>query len=591
MLHNEQIKKTISTFIESQLPLYLELNYDKIAGKDISKFGRFLQLYYEWLEQSTPATIDDLAKDSIKAYKDFMISHLRPEDGNVWDTLIRLEYLKDVDNTRESLLKYIRSEFNPDLPMDILADRRKLVKRMKDLNRTRGTTSAFKIFFSIIFDKVAKIVMKQDHIFTTNANQWEKKSVIRVFQGGTLHSTDLPQFKGFYMVGQKSGAKSVVSEVTTVDIGNSLFTEFGIDKPTQSGTFSAGETLLAETEGGLPVYKTGTTEQLSAVVQNSFQGVTFTDVSTGGSGYYLDDVVTLGNVTNSEARVKKLTKGVIEGIKVTTGANNSVINFVNDYLTVYGLEGTFVVGKGIIGAESGATAVLRFKDTVFGETKYWIDNIVGVFRTDQVKGGEYSSEEIYYYDLDTSTKNEDIRMRADQIVRVCEVTATAESTTAPKSNIISPGVGYMSLPKLYITNSATDSLEPYGSDIGGIAEIEIVRYGLAGSTSTVSFRNTSTSTSDIRATATVTYGAEITYKGEDTLFKSNPSQGELAITDADYHTWWSYVVSASEPPELWKEQLKKFAHPAGMKVFADYLIDTTETSTTTTSTTVVNANA
>ena len=90
------------------------------------------------------------------------------------NSLINLEYFKDVDNTRESLLKHIRSEFNPDLPMDILADRRKLVKRMKDLNRTRGTTSAFKIFFSIIFDKVAKVVMQQDHIFTTKANQWEK---------------------------------------------------------------------------------------------------------------------------------------------------------------------------------------------------------------------------------------------------------------------------------------------------------------------------------------------------------------------------------------------------------------------------------
>ena len=66
MLHNEQIKKTISTFIESQLPLYLELNYDKVAGKDISKFGRFMQLYYEWLEQSNPATIDDLANSKSK---------------------------------------------------------------------------------------------------------------------------------------------------------------------------------------------------------------------------------------------------------------------------------------------------------------------------------------------------------------------------------------------------------------------------------------------------------------------------------------------------------------------------------------------
>ena len=52
--------------------------------------------------------------------------------------------------------------------------------------------------------------------------------------------------------------------------------------------------------GGLSVNKTGTDEQLKATVQNSFQGVTFTDASTGGSGYYLDDVVTLGTVTDSE---------------------------------------------------------------------------------------------------------------------------------------------------------------------------------------------------------------------------------------------------------------------------------------------------
>tara|TARA_R100000808_G_scaffold25095_2_gene61853 strand:+ start:7159 stop:8934 length:1776 start_codon:yes stop_codon:yes gene_type:complete len=590
MLHNEKIKKTISSFIESQLPLYVELHYDKFAGTNISKFGRFMQLYYEWLEKSYPATISDLNRESIKAYKDFMISHLRPEDGNLWNAIINLEYMKDVDNAKETLLRYIRSEFNPDLPMDVLADRRKLVKRMKDLNRARGTIPAFRMYFDIVFDKVSKVVMKQDHVFTTNDNDWEKKSVIRVLADSTLSASDMAQFKGYYMVGQTSGAKSVVSEVGDVGIGTINYKELGIDKPTQSGTFSAGEILLAETEEGSPVYKTGTTIQLKAIVQNSIQGVNFTDASNGGSGYYLDDVVTFGSSTNSEARIKKLTKGGIDGIKVTTGADNSVINFVNDYLTVYGMEGTFVVGKGIIGAESGATAVLRFKDNTFGENKYWIDNITGTFKTDHVKGGEYSSEEIYYYDLDTKTKNENIRMRADKIVKVCEVTATAESTTGTKSNIISPGVGYTSLPKMYITNSSTDSLQPHGSDIGGIEELEIIRYGLASSSSTVTFRDTSSGTNDIRAVGTVTYGAEITYGGEYTRFKSNPSQGEVAITDADYFTWWSYVVSASEPPEIWKEQLKKFTHPAGMKVFADYLIDTTKTITTDTSTTVVNAS-
>ena len=585
MLHNEKIQKTISTFIESQLPQYLELHYKKFSGTNISKMGRFIQLYYEWLEKSYSATIGDLSKTSINSYSDFMISHLRPEGSNIWDALIRLESFRDVDNTRETLLRHIRSEYNPDLPFDIKADRRKLVKLMKDLNRTRGTVPSFKSYFSLVFNKNAKVLMKQDHVFTTNANKWSKKTVVRVLQGGTLSGDDMEEFKGYYMVGQTSGAKAVIAGVTKIDLGSLTYRELQIDPETQTGTFNGGEVVLGETEGGLPVYKSGTTEQLIATIQNSFQGVTFTDASTGGSGYYLDDVVTLGTVTNAEARIKKLTKGKIEGIKVTTGADNSVINFVNDYLTVYGLEGTFVVGKEIIGAESGATATLRFKDTSGGETKYWIDNVKGNFLTDQVKGGEYSSEEIYYYDAGST--DESIRMRADKINRVCEVTATAESTTGTKSKLISPGVGYTALPKLYITNSASDSLQPYGTDIGGIEQIEIVRFGLARGSSSVSFRDTSSGSSGhIRATGTVTYGAEITYGGEDVLFKSNPSQREARVTDADFYTWYSYIVSASEPPETWKEQLKRFSHPAGMKVFADYLIDTTKTATTSTTTLV-----
>jgi len=656
MLHNEKIQKTISTFIESQLPLYLELHYNKFAGTNISKMGRFIQLYYEWLEKSYPATISDLSKSSINSYSDFMVSHLRPEDGNVWDTLIRLESFRDVDNTKETLLRYIRSEFNPDLPFDIKADKRKLVKRMKELNRTRGTVPAFESYFSLVYNKNPKVVMKQDHVFTTNANEWSKRSVIRVLQGGTLSGDDMAGFKGYYMVGQSSGAKAVVAGVEAVSIGNVVYRELEIDKETQTGTFSAGEILMAETEGGLSVNKTGTDEQLKATVQNSFQGVTFTDASTGGSGYYLDDVVTLGTVTDSLAKIKKLTRGQIEGIKVTSGTDNSVINFVNDYFAVYGLEGNFTVGKEIVGLESGARGVLRFKDVSGGQTKYWIDNISGTFRTDQVKGGEYSSEELTHGEVTALTKLTngsgystttglttkesgtgiglkvnvtlsgnainaisintagtgykvgDIieieggtvnataevtgvsteKMRADQVIRVCEVTASAESTTGTKSNLISPGVGYTSLPKLYISNLATDSIQPYGTDIGGIEEIEIVKFGLASGSSSVTFRDTSTGSSGhIRATGTVTYGAEITYGGEDTLFKSNPSEREARVTDADFFTWYSYVVSASEPPEVWKEQLKRFTHPAGMKIYADYLIDTEKTLTTTTSTKVV----
>ena len=85
MLHKDKIKRKISPFIHSQLPLYLDLHYDKVADGSISKFGRFMQLYYEWLETSYDATIEDFKFQSIQQVSDMAISDLHAENGNVYD--------------------------------------------------------------------------------------------------------------------------------------------------------------------------------------------------------------------------------------------------------------------------------------------------------------------------------------------------------------------------------------------------------------------------------------------------------------------------------------------------------------------------
>ena len=73
------------------------------------------------------------------------------------------------------------------------------------------------------------------------------------------------------------------------------------------------------------------------------------------------------------------------------------------------------------------------------------------------------------------------------------------------------------------------------------------------------------------------------------MLKSNVSDAESIVQDLDYYQWWSYKVRVSEDPNKWKGQLNKFAHPAGMRIFTDFTIDSSSTAEHTESTTVTNA--
>jgi len=577
MLHKDKIQRKISPFIHSQLPLHLDLHYDKVADGSISVFGRFMQLYYEWLETSYDATIDDFKFQSIQQVSDMAISDLHAENGNVYDRLVRLESFRDVDNTIYTLLQYIKSEYNPDLPSNTYADDRKLIKRIKEIYRARGTESVFSIFFRILYQKIPTVIYPKDSVFTSSDGDWKNTKSIRVVASGTITKDDHTSFKGYYIVGLTSGAKAVVESVHVGNIGSTIVTDLFLDMETGiTGTFGADEIVVVETNEGFAVNKTGTTTQLQAKIKPSAQGVTFTDK---GTGYYLDDVVTLANAQETTMVVEKLSEGQVEEFYtsgIVNGDAGTEVNFVNDYLEVYGIEGTFAQNDTLTGSVSGATATLRFIDG----NRYWIDGISGTFKTDDSEQGEYVAEEI------TSSAK---KLRADRLVSIADVSASATVIGANSVDVNSGGV-YRGVPKAYLTGATitTKLIKPYSTSTGGIDSVKVISKGLADSTSTVSFRTHDPHLPLIRATGTVTYGALVDHGGSLGKEKSNVS-GETYIQDLDYYQWWSYKVRVSEDPNKWRGQLNKFAHPAGMRVFTDFTIDSTSTSSQTTSTTVTNA--
>jgi hypothetical protein len=540
-----------------------------------------MQLYYEWLETSYDATIEDFKFQSIQQVSDMAISDLHSENGNVYDRLVRLESFRDVDTTIYKLLQYIKSEYNPDLPSNTYADDRKLIKRIKEIYRARGTESVFSIFFRILYEKIPTTIYPHNYVFTASDSDRKPQKSIRVKTSGSITIDDHESFKGYYIVGLVSGAKAVVENVLVRSIGTEIVTELYLDLETGiTGIFQSDEVVVVETNEGYVVNKTGTTDRLQAKITPSAQGITFTNK---GTGYYLEDTVTLANTQETTIVIKKLSEGAVDecytsGIAAEDAGKE--VNIVNDYLEVYGVEGSFSQNDTLTGSISGATAKLRFIDG----SRYWVDSISGIFKTDDSEQGEYIAEEV------TSSTN---RLRIDRLVTVCDVSASATVVGANLIDVNSGGVGYRGLPKAYLTEAtiATKIIKPYSTTVGGIDVVEVVTKGLADSTSTVTFRTHDSDLDDHlqRATGTVTYGALIDHGGFSGSLKSNVSDVDSVVQDLDYYQWWSYKVRVSENPTKWKGQLNKFAHPAGMKVFTDFTIDSTSTSEHDESTTVTNA--
>lgn len=353
MLHKDQITKKISPFIHSQLPLFLDLAHDVVSGKDISTFGRFIQLYYEWLETSYDASVNDFKLDSIDSYKDYKINGMMQETGNPYDRLVRLQSFRDVDNTTDTLLRYIRSEYVDDMPLNAKADRRKLVKRAKELYRIRGSEQSLYLIFKVLFDKNISIFYPRDYVFNPSDSSYEKNKAIRVQEIGSTYAVtddDFDQWKGYYAVGATSGAKAVIADIDYFGIGTDFVADFFLDEDTMSGTFAVDEEIEAQTTDGYSVDKTGTTTQLRAKIFPSIQGISFTE---NGTGYYPDDAITLSGTTGSEIVIKSLKKGQIEDVVLdpnNTGDSNykegDKIIFANTYAEVYDKIGTlFTVGS------------------------------------------------------------------------------------------------------------------------------------------------------------------------------------------------------------------------------------------------------
>ena len=291
--------RNTSALVESLLPDFLE-----VEGP---KFQAFVKAYYEWMEQS----------------------------GQVTDRSKNLLNYQDLDETAEEFLKYFKREILSQFPEDILANKKLVYKRIKDLYRSKGSEESYKLLFIILYDEEIDFYYPGQDILRASDGRWIKETSIRV----TKPFVGNPDQLSGNITGLRSNATAKVERVQ--NIFEDEIDSYEIFVTNINGTFLDGETI------------TNVQGDIQATIiskQGSLQNVIILD---GGSGHQRNDIVSISSAsgTGGRGRINVTDDGRIVSLSVTNAGSNfyrtdpvTIVNLTRQKFDVGGLQVNIIDG-------------------------------------------------------------------------------------------------------------------------------------------------------------------------------------------------------------------------------------------------------
>ena len=93
----------------------------------------------------------------VKAYYEYM-----EQEGKLQYELNNVEGYKDIDLTLESYIDYFRKTVLPSIPIDVLADKRLLVKTIRDFYQSKGTIDSYRFLFRALYNEDIEVNYPSD---------------------------------------------------------------------------------------------------------------------------------------------------------------------------------------------------------------------------------------------------------------------------------------------------------------------------------------------------------------------------------------------------------------------------------------------
>lgn len=324
------VKAKVSTVIEDQLPDFVR--------EDHNTFVLFLKSYYEYL-------------DGI-------------ENRN-------LENIRDIDNTLDEFIEFFAKEILNPIPKDILADKRLLAKRIKDLYLSKGNINSYKLLFRLLYDIPAEVYVPKGDLLRVSDGKFSRDTIIQVVDniGDTIE-----------LIGQtirQGTALASVENVLKYRFENKIITQIFVNPFSIVGTFNANDPIIGESniDG-------------STITADIESGVVKINLDDAGLYYEVGDKIKFISPDGSGAiaEVSVATSGSIKEIQIESkGSGYSIgdeVLFDNSNAGV-GLGGSLITARAVVTQIDADSILLENGDFMLDESAEEI-NIEG-FLTGGIK--------------------------------------------------------------------------------------------------------------------------------------------------------------------------------------------------------------
>lgn len=198
-----EFDKFISAAVAHQFPQFYQA--------EGPQFVAFVKAYYEWMEQS----------------------------GYVLDASSSLLEYKDIDTTIDQFMDSFKTEFLANFPAITAADKKTMVKRIKDFYEAKGSKQGMQLLFRLLFADDIEVYDPGLDILKASDGVWKLPKYIEV-----EHSPRSKTFIGFQITGSQSGATAFVESVYTTVINQRIIDVLNVSSI--QGNFEYGELITED---------------------------------------------------------------------------------------------------------------------------------------------------------------------------------------------------------------------------------------------------------------------------------------------------------------------------------------------------------
>lgn len=297
-----QIDTFITPLVKEQFPDFYK--------EDGPLFVLFAEEYYKWLETNNEIIGGKNVAGST-------IYHSR-----------NLANYGDIDRTIDEFIVYFKEKYLKGVDINVLTNKKLLVKSALDLFRSKGTERSIDLLFKLLFGTKVTVFTPGDNVLKLSDGKW----LVPLYLELTV-SNKTKNFVGKMVTGSQSGATAVVEYLITRNIKGNLIDIIYISALT--GNFEVND--IINTEGSI--------EGCPRVIGS----LTSVDITLSGQNYTVGEIVNLTSARGVEGKAKVLAvsdeTGLVEfalvdgGWGYSTTANTIVSSKVLTLSTNFTVEG------------------------------------------------------------------------------------------------------------------------------------------------------------------------------------------------------------------------------------------------------------